>query len=127
MSHVRKQIRDRAKVLLTGLTTTAARVTANRINPYLSEGAELPGLAIYAMSEEIVNDPDNVSGEQERNLELVVAGVAAATSSLDDTLDLIAAEVETAIFADQYFNGLSFGTDLDSTEIELSQIGRAHV
>ena len=121
MSHVRQQIRDRAETVLTGLTTTGDNVFASRIYPFQEDDTDLPGLCIYTESEEVRNDDeDTVSGVQVRSMLLVVEGYSILTTGLDDKLDTIAAEVETAIFADQYFNSLAHGTDLVGIETDIS-------
>lgn len=121
MSHVRKQIRDRAKTVLTGLTTAGTNVFDSRIHPFLHDGAELPGLCLYTSTEEIENsDEDTISHVQTRSLLLVIEGYVAATSAIDDTLDTISAEVETALFADQFLNGLAHGIDLVGSDKELT-------
>lgn len=121
MTHVRKQIRDQAETVLTGLTTTTTHVYASRVHPFFNDGAQLPGICLYTASEEVENsDEDTLSHVQTRSVLLVVEGYAAATSALDDTLDKISAEVETALMADQFLNGLSHGIDLVGTDIEMT-------
>jgi hypothetical protein len=119
MAHVRKQIRDAVVTRLTGLTTTAANVTASRVHPYLQEDAPLPALAIYTTEEQSYSDEIEM-GSQRRELILVVEGYAQATSAVEDTLDTIASEVETAIYTDQSFSGLVLDTTLDSSNVEMS-------
>ena len=122
MSHVRKQIRDQAVTVLTGLATTGVNVFASRQYPFHKDGADLPALCIYSTAEEIQNsEEDAISHIQVRDVLLVIEGYAYGTDfeTLDDTLDQISSEVETAIFADQFFNGLAQGTDLSGVEIGL--------
>ena len=119
MSHTRQQIRDAAVTLLTGLTTTGSKVYASRIYPM--QDANLPGLCVYTSSEEIDEELGKVEHIQYRNLTLTVEGYGKLTSGLDDQLDTIASEVETALLADQFFSGLLQGLDLVSIETEITE------
>lgn len=100
--HLHKQIRDKVKTALTGLTTTATRVWANRLQPL--QDANLPGLRIYA-DDERAEALTVTSAIYQRELTIVVEACAKATSGLDDTLDLISKEVETALAAGLSFSG----------------------
>ena len=97
MSHARQAIREAAATLLTGLTTTGSRVHQSRL-PYVTLGdAELPALLIVTAAD----DPDGMTMDtaaiQKRYCDLVVSGLAKPSANLDDVLDSIAAEVETAV------------------------------
>jgi len=128
MSHVRTQIRDRVETVLTGLTTTSTNVFASRVHPFFNEGSELPGLCLYTATEEVENsEEDAISHIQKRSVLMIIEGYEAATTMLETTLDLIAAEVETALMADQFLTGLSHGIDLVGTEIELTGDGEKPV
>src|SRR5574343_361509 len=94
-NHVHKQIRDAVKTALTGLATTGSRVWANRLQ--VMQDADLPGLRIYADDETSADLSMHAPGISERQLTLVVEAVVKAVSGLDDTLDQIAKEVETAL------------------------------
>jgi hypothetical protein len=93
--HVRRQIRDAIVGLLVGLPSTAGRVYKSRVYPL--ETQTLPGLLIYSENETssaITFTPPTIS---ERNLTLRIEAVAASVSGLDDELDQICQEVETAL------------------------------
>lgn len=105
MSHVREQIRKAAASALTGLTTTGTRVFVNRRRPV--GDADLPCLLVYC------GDEPNIEGmtagkpkRLQRDLKLIVKGLVKSGTALDDTLDDIAAEVETAIAANLTLGGL---------------------
>lgn len=121
MAHVRKQIRDNVVTAVTGLTTTGSRVYRSRVYPV--DTVNLPGLLIYTTAE--ASEIDSLASPRglERSLDLAVEGVAQATANLDNTLDQIAAEVETALAADTTRGGLAKDTYLASTEIQLSDEG----
>lgn len=93
-NHLHKQIRDAVKADLTGLATTATRVYANRLYPLAD--ADLPGLRIY-LDEEQAETLSIHAPMHDRRLSLVVEACAKAASGLDDTLDQISKEVETAL------------------------------
>ena len=108
MAHARQTIREAAATLLTGLTTTGSRVFQSRMVPQES----LPCLLITTNDEEIT--PGTISGMAERHLDLAVTGYAKQSSTVDDTLDTIAAEVETAMSTFTYRNELkSIAVDFD--------------
>ena len=119
--HVRKQIRDAVKTLITGLTTTTTSVFASRV--YDLEESNLPALLLYTNDE--ASGPQTMSFPRsiERNLEVVVDAVAKANASLDDTLDTMVKEVETAIAADVTLSGLV--KDITLTVIEIGLTGNA--
>lgn len=93
MSHQRTQIRESVATLLTGLTTTGSRVFQSRMRAQES----LPCLLVTTEDESI--ERITLGGLEERRLSVVVRGFAKASTELDDTLDTIAAEVETAMNA----------------------------
>ena len=121
MAHVRKQLRDNVAAAVTGLATTGARVYRSRAYPL--DSANLPGLLVYAAGE--TSEIDSLASPRglARVCEVVVEGVAQATANLDNTLDAIAAEVETALAADTTRGGLAKDTFLAATEIQISDEG----
>lgn len=102
-NHLHKQIRDAVKTALTGLTTTASRVWANRLQAM--QDANLPGLRIYADEETAEVGTIHAPYLQSRELTLTVEACAKAASGLDDTLDQIAKEVEVALSAGVTISG----------------------
>jgi hypothetical protein len=91
MTHARRQIREAVATALTGLTTTSTRVYQSRMLPAGTD--RLPCLLITADGEEIDN---SVQTHQARQITITVRGYAKAVADVDDTLDAIAEEVETA-------------------------------
>jgi len=92
MAHARTQIRDAIVTQLTGLPTTGGNVFKNRV--YALEPTALPAIVVTTDTEEI--DP-NATGQLHRSMEVTLRLLAKATDGLDDTLDDMAAEVETAM------------------------------
>ena len=91
--HVRKQIRNAAKVALHGLTTTGDRVFVSRVYPLTN--AKLPGLLIYSPIED--SGREDSATESMRDMQLHVHGIVAITENLEDEMDDIAMEVEQAL------------------------------
>lgn len=97
MTHVRQQIREACAALVTGLATTGSRVFQSRMRP--QKESHLPCLLVTTNDEQI---DGSATGIQERRLTLEIRGLAMATANLDDTLDTMALEIETAMSATGY-------------------------
>lgn len=117
MSHVRQQIREAAATLLTGLTSTGARVYQSRI--YTLRDTDLPCLLITTDDEQDVTLGLNEYAAQERSLQLSIRCVSKQVADLDDKLDTMLAEVETAI-GNQTLGGKAKTLQLESITIEMS-------
>lgn len=100
-THIRKQLRGAVATALTGLTTTGSRVHQSHMRPL--GAAALPCLLVAIDGTEVET---SVHGEQQRALTVIVQGVAKATTTVEDTLDQIAMEVETAAYAAGTLSGL---------------------
>ncbi|MFA6121918.1 MAG: hypothetical protein WCT35_04895 [Sideroxydans sp.] len=111
-NHLHRQIREAVETLLTGLTTTDTKVYANRLQPMAD--ANLPGLRIFMDSEESTVLTVHTPQLQERQLGIIVECCAKASTSLDDTLDQISKEVETAVAA---------GITLSSKHLPITYLG----
>lgn len=109
MAHARQTIRESAATLLTGLTSTGSRVFQSRIVPQTT----LPCLLVMTDAEEIA--PGAFEKQLERRLTLTVVGVAKAGATIDDNLDTIAAEVETALGSDYRYELTGIDVDFDET------------
>ena len=116
--HVRTQISYRFTELITGLPTTGSSVYKSRLYPLQND--DLPGLCIFARSENIDEEEGKIDRLQHRDVFVVVNAKDKIEAGLDDNLDQIAAEVETAVFTDPFLSGLAMSIDLISTEIETS-------
>jgi hypothetical protein len=104
MAHVRKQIRDALATAVTGLSTTGANVYTSRVYPISS--ASLPALLVYTKDEsseyETITKPRTIL----RTLSAVIDIYVKGNTTYDDTIDTIAAEVETAL-TDVTLSGLA--------------------
>lgn len=113
--HARQQIRNQVKTTLTGLTTTGANVFANRVFEY--DKAAMPSLNILTNTDKVELDMRASGGKDLHDLELIIEVRVKASASVDDTIDTICAEVETAIFGSNDLNGLAERIDLIDTQI----------
>ncbi len=95
MSHTHKQIRDALATALTGLTTSGSRVYPNRLYPM--DTAELPGLRIYLDADAVEVETIHSPLVYMHDLSITVEACARSSSALDDTLDTMALEIETAL------------------------------
>ena len=122
MSHVRQQIREAFGTACSGLSTTGTNVFQTRVYP-LETGA-LPGLCIYTTSESISDVFGEIGGAARlvsRALSVRVEGYARAASNLDDTLDTISAEVETAVANSSTIDGLITDMELSSNDVSFTE------
>ena len=122
--HVRKQIRDAAKTLLTGLSTTADRVEVGRTWPLPQD--HQPTLLIYTRDETIRGDTTGAAPKVFRTLQLYVDAHVVASTPPDDTLDQIAKEVEAAFGPNQTFGGLVIGVAPTAIRQETKAEGQRH-
>jgi hypothetical protein len=102
VTHYRTTIRDAVASILTGLTTTGDRVYKSRYyayDPAKGDGINGPGpaLLIYTIEESSGIDSMGPSRPLLRELSLVIESVVQINETLDDTLDTICAEVESAL------------------------------
>ena len=118
MSHVRQQIRDRIITVVTGLSTTGSRVYNTRLYTLLPAD-NLPALLVYTQSEDNERDFGSPSTYR-RNCMVSIEGVAMGNTTIENTLDTIAAEVEDAIGADPTLNSKAIEISLTNTEIEFT-------
>ncbi len=118
--HVRKQIRDYIAALLADLTTTETRVFTNRVHSMNQKS--LPGLIVYTVEEEV--EEVAIGGILNRVLDVAVEAYVATSGNIDDDLDRIAAEVETAIGADITIGGLANHVTLSTTDYFMDDEGK---
>ena len=121
MAHVRKQIRDLAITAVTSLTTTGANVFSDRAAPIPQD--KLPAVRVF-IARETGQQADGAMGADptmHRVALMTVIGYANG-SGLDDTLDLIASEVEVAIDGAGDYGGLTVGNaTYAGTEVDIAE------
>ncbi|WP_150526806.1 hypothetical protein [Roseibium sediminis] len=117
MTHIRQRIRDKAVNLLSNLPTTGNRCYSMRTYP--TDRDKPPCLLVYTLRE--ASDTDSLGDDDrdlQRRIELTVEAQARGRD-FDDTLDAIAAEVETVLFQNRTFDGLAIDSTLTQTALEL--------
>jgi len=106
MAHPRELIRKQAVALLLNKTGAGASVYASRIEPFISNDweQELPAIVVYTQDEsgELWTAAPR---EYRRSVELVVEIHASGDSTLDDTLDNLARQVEIELLKDDTLGG----------------------
>jgi len=106
------------------LTTTGARVQQTPVYPLATES--LPGLAIFVDSEDIeVATLHPTNRELHRSMILVIEGVVLMASTILNSLDLIAKEVEEAMAGNRSINSLARDSYLESTDFRFEP--EAHI
>lgn len=93
MAHVRKQVRDAFKARLAGVTGVQKIVGARA---HAFDAAELPAIQVLVTEEEIAPLDDDDTATMRRPMVDVIV-FAAGNDGDDDTIDGIAAQVETLI------------------------------
>lgn len=141
MAHARRQIRDALVTAVTGLATTGSRVYKSRSLPLTA--ADLPALCVYAREDTPDYSLGRMAKTPQRTVELHVEGYVkvetSATSlgggawqvsseAVDNTLDAIATEVETAVFANGALAALcTTGLYLGRQELRTDALGDENV
>ena len=122
--HVRQQIRSAIITQVTGLTTTALNVFEHRVHPLAED--DLPALVVSTTSEgssmATIGGMGTVASLQ-CNLAISIEGYVKATSSVAQTLDTIAEEIEIALGDDETLGGLVESIELSGTTIEITAEG----
>lgn len=113
MAHARRQIREAIAAVVTGLASTGSRVFQSRMRAQEA----LPCLLVVTHDEQI--ERTGLGDELERQVDVEITGVAKAAANVDDALDAIAEEVETAIGPNNALGGLVRATELRSLKTEL--------
>ena len=121
MAHVRETIRSNIVTVLTGLTTTGSNVFESRHYPL--ETGNLPALCIYTLTEETEYATMTVPRTQLRTLNVAVEAYVQSTSSIDNTIDTIAVQVEEALDADLTRGGNAKDTQVTAVDIDYSTEG----
>ncbi len=124
-NHVRKQLRDAIVTAVTGLTTTGTRVFGYRVYA-IQEGTELPALAVYITDEDAEPITVHVPATIERSPTVHVRGIANASAAVEDTLDTIAKEVETALASGVTIGSKTIRLAYQGMEVEMDAGDKPH-
>lgn len=125
--HERQGIREAVVAALIGTaptyaTAAQARVTKTRMAP--SKTAQLPAISVYT-SDEAVNPPsaNTAPRELKRRVTVGIEAWVIASADVDDALDAIALQVETAMDVDSWLGGTVTDSVLLTTEMGLKLDG----
>lgn len=123
-NHVRRQIRDAAVVLLTGLSITGSRVYKSRVQRL--ESTDLPCLLVNTDSEQIEAQTIVLNAVLERQLNLSVRILVQNSTTFDDVVDAIIKDIEIAInasSASKTLNGLAENIEMKNIEVSVDATG----
>lgn len=120
MAHPRQLIRKKAALMLTGATGAGTRVKTTALVPW--HRTELPAASVYTL-EESADDQDTGPRVYRRTLQLVIELGAEVTADIDDALDDLALQAETAMATDYTLGGLANDSVLTGTEVEITELG----
>ncbi len=122
MAHQRKLIRQAVVALLASASTAAgARVQGTRVEPH--KKSQLPAISVYTLREEI--DEDASAGTAPRELlrvcKVEITGWVAHSDlvPVDDAMDNLAEQIETAMDVDPYLGTAAADSVLESTEMQV--------
>jgi hypothetical protein len=102
--HYRQQIREKVATLVTGLTTTGSRVHQTRVYPLET----LPALSVYTAEEEVQEDFEEMGEHTVVDITLRIEARSKKNADLDDELDTILSEVQTALAANITLDSLAY-------------------
>lgn len=125
MPHKRKDIRDAIQTLLVNQTSAGDRVYINRTK--LLDKVKLPAILIYIDTETaITRDIRNTSSIRTlvALIQIVASGKDDAT---DDTLDDVALEIETIMYANPSISAKALGATYTGTEFERDNQGESKI
>ena len=124
-NHLRRQIRERIVIDVTGLSTTGSNVFEGRVYPV--EGSKLPCLLVYDSAESIEVQTLSPAGSRsmQATLNVVIEGYANGGdgATVLDTLAGIQKEVQVAMAGDVSINSLAGDSVPVSADISLSGEG----
>jgi len=125
MAHVRKQLRDAVALAVTGLTSTGTRVYESRSLPLSALATELPALCVFARQDVPDYDLGSMGTTVLRVLEMHVQGYyrGADGPAIEEGLDAIAEQVETAVFANSALLALAHRVKLGPQVLEVDAEG----
>jgi hypothetical protein len=109
--HARQAIREAVVAALVDKTAALDRVFKTREVPWRK--IELPGISVYALEEE---KPD-----AKRMVKLGVVAVVSLSEKVDDALDDLALEIETAMATDITFGGKALASKYTGMAVEITE------
>lgn len=125
--HERQAIREAVVAQLVGVapafrTSARDRVTKSRMAPM--RGGELPAINVYTDGEETdANSKNSAPRELMRTMTVTIEAWAKYAENVDDALDDLALEIETAMDGDLNLANTAFDSVLERTEIGIKLDG----
>lgn len=125
--HERQAIREAVVAQLIGVapafrTSAQGRVTKSRMAPM--RGTDLPAINIYTDGDETAaGSKDTAPRELTRTTVVTIEAWARYAENVDDVLDELALEIETAMDVDLNLAGTAFDSVLERTEIGIKLEG----
>jgi hypothetical protein len=125
--HQRTVIRRTIKTLLTNTTAAEGRVFTMRMEPLRK--VDLPAICIYPGTETVDDDSVDTSPRVlTRQLPIAIQGWVTQTDDVDDLMDALALEIETAMHADPYLGeDVASESILESTDPDIGRMGDRNV
>lgn len=117
--HVRGQIRERVRGLLSGLDGLQDHVTIDARE--VPDETEMPWAWVWVGNEDIL--PRTLGAKQQRELDLSIDLIARDTQQLADRVEDIAAAVEVAMASDRKLSGLAQDSSLRAYTIDRNDEG----
>lgn len=120
--HERQMLREATIAALLNKTAAGPRVYKSRRAPIPE--ATLPVIHVYT-DQEPVDDNSGKTAPREltRRPDLVIEAWVVASADVEDSLDAIALQIETAMDADRFLDGCAFNSWLSNTELGVSVQG----
>lgn len=125
--HERQAIREAVVAQLIGpapafRTSARDRITKSRMAPI--RGSELPAINVYTDGEEVSADSRSTAPrELTRTMVVTIEAWAKYAENVDDVLDDLALEIESAMDRDLNLAGTAFDSKLERTEIGIKLDG----
>ena len=123
MPHPRQQIREAVVAALTGATAAGSRVYPTRW--IANRRSEMPVISVSITDEPVDDNGDSAPREYFRRPSILVEAFVGevAGTDVDDTVDDLATEIETAMDVDRFFGGVLSDSRLETTTINVDTEG----
>lgn len=120
--HERQSIRQAIKAQLLGVTVAGTRVLETRMIPLPT--AQLPAISIYTDSESVEPASKTTAPrELTRTVRVSIAAWVIAAADVDDAMDAIALEIETAMDSNLELAGTAYSSILTGTQADIETTG----
>src|SRR5262245_29763898 len=121
MPHQREIVRKAVRDALIDRTDAKRRVTTTRVIPYRK--TDCPAITVYTLTESVSEAENTAPRELTRELDVEIVGWVSEGPQMDDALDDLALQIETAIHADPTLGGAAGDMVMQSTEASVSKDG----